>query len=315
MGYFELRVAVIGAGAMGSLLGGFLTLGDVDTVLVEKRREIIDAVRSQGITIIDGQDRLRVKVNIVDDGEDAWPADYALILVKSYHTRSAALEASKALRSDGVTVTLQNGLGNVEALADVLGYERVMAGVTTWGATLLEPGVVRLGGRGYIRVGELNGEHTKRVYNLVELLNKARLNASVSNNIMRDIWVKVAINAAINPITALTRARNGEILEDPMLLELSLKAAREAVQVARVEGIDMPSEDELDELVVNVMKATSSNTSSMLQDIINCRRTEIDAISGEIYRRGEARGLDVSVNKTLYTLVKNLESRSCRSLN
>ncbi len=310
-----LKIAVIGAGAMGGLIGGLLRLSGLDVTLVEKNQDIVDAISKKGLVIVDGESTINVSdIKIVDEGRLAYPADYALVLVKSYHTRSAGIEAEKALSGDGIAVTLQNGLGNIETLASILGWHRVLAGVTTWGATLVEPGVVRIGGKGYIKLGAPKGGHGESLHRLVEAFNRAMLNASISDDILRDIWIKVAVNAAINPVTALTRARNGEVLEDRNLLNIALEAACEAVEVAKAEGVSVPDCSEVREAVINVMKTTSSNVSSMLQDIVRCRPTEIDAISGEVYRRGLKYGVNAGVNRILYSLVKNLESRACRKL-
>lgn len=233
-------------------------------------------------------------------------ARLALVLVKSYQTARAAEMLAACLHPDGIALTLQNGLGNRETLAAALGPKRVALGITTLGATLLEPGRVRLGGEGPLFLGE----HT-RLQPLVELLRRAGFSVESDPDPDALLWGKLVINAGINPLTALLRVPNGELLRRPSARSLMASLAHEAAGVAAAQGLRprLPglSLGDPAEAVEQVARRTASNHSSMLQDISRGRRTEIDAISGAIAKAGEQAGHPAPMNQAMYLLVKSME--------
>jgi len=208
--------------------------------------------------------------------------------------------ARQSLADDGLALTLQNGLGNYETLSLHLGVNRVALGVTTTGATLLSPGLVRAGGEGIISL------RRDPVPGPIEAaLRSAGFNVHGVDDTQSLVWGKLVINAAINPLTALLNVTNGELLNRPAARELMGRLAREAAGVAGLEKVTLPFADPV-AAAEEVARKTAANHSSMLQDVLRGAPTEIDAICGAVVVRGEAHGFDVPVNRTCWGLVRAL---------
>jgi 2-dehydropantoate 2-reductase len=221
----------------------------------------------------------------------------ALVLVKSWQTERAASQLSDCLPAEGVALTLQNGKGNLEIMRRALGAKRAMMGVTTYGATLLEPGYVRAGGSGVIHLA-----HHPRSGQFVRLLKEA-FHVEMVDDIQALVWGKLVINAAINPLTALLEVQNGKLLEFEDAKRLMSAAAEEAASIAGAAGVSLPYPDPAGQ-VDEVARKTAGNVSSMLQDVRRGAPTEIDAICGEIWREAERLDLDAPLARTLWHLVR-----------
>jgi 2-dehydropantoate 2-reductase len=241
------------------------------------------------------------RVNLFGRGDDPAglrDADMVLVAVKTYDTL-AALEPLRDVLAPGATiVSLQNGLLQVEQIEAALGAERtILLAPTTEGATRDGAGTLRRGGIGSTMVGIPAGRPgTKRVDALAELLRAAGLSASVADPIEPHLWAKLVVNAAINPVTALARRPNAHIVDDPAAAARASTLAREAADVARAAGIALPYADPVAR-VRDVARATGTNRSSMLQDIERGRPTEIEAINGEVVRRGRLLGVPTPENE------------------
>jgi 2-dehydropantoate 2-reductase len=221
--------------------------------------------------------------------------------VKAWQTTRAANQLTTCLAQNGLVLTLQNGLGNLEILQAALGANRTALGVTTVGATLLEPGRVKNGGNGVISMGQ-----DERLREFVYLFKRAGFKVEEVPNTDSMIWGKLVINAAINPITALLRIPNGEILERPAARSLMAATAIETAIVAQACDIQLPYDDPV--LAVEIVaERTSGNLSSMLRDIMRGGLTEVDAINGAVVRAGEAVSISTPINRTLWQLVTALE--------
>jgi 2-dehydropantoate 2-reductase len=206
------------------------------------------------------------------------------------------------LKRQGLAITLQNGIGNDLQLASVVGGERVLPGTTTEGATLVRPGVVRHAGRGSIKLPDMAGPRTELLERFVALLRQAGFSVSLTPDVETEIWQKVAINAAINPLTALVGAPNGFLLASGAAKRIAQGAAREAAIVARARGclIDPAATAQQ---TMEVARTTGQNLSSMLQDLNNQRPTELDAITGAIIHLGKEANVPTPYNDALYELL------------
>jgi 2-dehydropantoate 2-reductase len=202
-----------------------------------------------------------------------------------------------------LALTLQNGLGNRETLEQTLGAQRVALGVTTVGAYLVEPGLVQAAGAGMVSLGE----HPRLSF-IKELLEKAGFNVRVVQDANALLWNKLIVNAAINPLTAILGVSNGALLENEDARALMGEVAREAAAVALAQGIQLTDPDPA-ALAEAVARRTAANRSSMLQDILRHAPTEIDAICGAIVRAGQQTGVPTPITRTLWRLVKALESK------
>lgn len=300
-----MKLLVVGPGAMGTLFSGLLSLGGHEVWLLGRRSEVARTIARDGVTIVRGEVQRRVAVNATLAARDAGEVEMVLVFVKAYDTLQACRDALPAIGPDTVVLTLQNGLNNVEAIASVVGVERVLAGVTAHGATLLGPGVVRHGGEGESSLGELDGRETARLGRVVGAFHQAGIEVSISRTVNALIWGKLVVNAAINPVTALLRVPNGQLLDRPETRSLMAAAAAEVVAVAKARGVALPYDDPVASVEM-VCRRTAANRSSMLQDVERGIRTEIDYINGAVAREGEALGVPTPVNRTLAQLVRSL---------
>lgn len=264
----------------------------------------LEALRQYGVTVVeaDGSER-SYPVQVADDPSTCTGARYALVLVKSWQTERAARQLVECLATDGVALTLQNGIGNHEKLARLLGGQRVALGVTTTGANLLSPGRVRPAGEGVINLGAhpLMGQ-------MALILRLGGFLVETSSDPNGLLWGKLVINAAINPITALLGITNGELLERLPARVLLATVACEAAAVAVAQGVHLPYPDPV-VAVETIARRTADNRSSMLQDVTRGAPTEIDAICGAIVEAGERTGVAIPANRTLWQLVKALSPR------
>lgn len=301
-----MRIAIIGAGAMGSLFGGRLS-PVAEVWLVDPWAEHVAAMQREGLLLIqpDGSE-LRIPVQAVLDPTAVPQAvDLAIIFVKSHSTRWAAKQAAGILDKDGLALTLQNGLGNLEVIAEVVGARRAVQGVTAQGATLLGPGQVRHAGQGPTHLAR-GPETADRVQVVADLFNAAGLETHVSNNLDSLIWGKLVINCGINALTAILRVPNGVLAEQPAARALMAAAAREAAAVAAAKGIVLPYDDPVAR-TAEVAMATGQNRSSMLQDVLRGAPTEIEVINGAVTQEGERLGVPTPVNHLLAQLVRAVE--------
>jgi 2-dehydropantoate 2-reductase len=295
---------VVGAGAMGCLFAARLRLAGFPVALVEKvpeRRDTIarEGIRAEGVT---GEYTVPVPMS---SGKPSLSPDVTLVFVKSSDTREAADSVKPWLDRDSSVLTLQNGLGNVEILAEILGKGRVLGGTTSEAATLLSHGKIRHAGQGKTLIAPLDGPATK-AREIASAFLLAGFESEVSQGLDSLLWGKLIVNVGINAIAAITRLRNGQLPQFPEILAMIEEAVKEAAAVAKAKNVTLPHADPLSR-VLEVCSATSDNVSSMLQDVLNKRPTEIDAINGAVVREGKALGIPTPINRTLTSLVRVIQ--------
>ena len=302
-----MRIAIVGCGAMGCLFGGYLAAGGHEVTMVDRRPDRCEWILKNGLKIDGVAGERSAHPRCVLDATQAGESEIVLVMVKAYDTRPA-LKQHRALFGGGAfALTLQNGMGNLAELERVVGPDRVLGGITTVGAFTIEPGVIRHAGSGDTLIGAPHGREPEILAELVEALTQAGIPTSIDPNVERLIWEKLIVNAAINPITALSRQTNGVLLEREEAGELAGEIVDECLLVARGCGHDL-DRDRVLERVFQVARNTAKNRSSMLMDVLNGRRTEIGWISGAIVRMGREQGVDTHVNRTICRLIQMLES-------
>jgi 2-dehydropantoate 2-reductase len=305
-----MDILVAGAGALGSLLGARLAARGENVVLFTRNEQHVRAVSASGMTIreMDGGTSCVPVTALSDPAGLPFDPDLVLVLVKSYDTREAASTVSQHCGPSTVYLTLQNGIGNWQQIAEVVPRERVLAGTTAQGATLLGPGEVRHGGAGPTYVGEVENGLSRRVQDIAGILSRAGVPAEATDRTQELIWHKLMVNVGINAVTALARIRNGWIAENEDARALSRSAVQEAALVAR--RLDVAVREDILEKVLEVARATSDNISSMNQDLSRNRPTEVEAINGAVVRWARSLGVDVPVNWTLTRLIHLHEARN-----
>jgi 2-dehydropantoate 2-reductase len=299
-----MGILVAGTGALACLFAARLAAQGNKVTLLGNWPEGLAAFRNKPLRLQDIDGSLHhYPVEAMDGASCHGDYPSALVLVKAWQTERTARQLSQCLSQKGIALTLQNGLGNHEALQEVLGAERVAIGVTTVGARMLEPGYVKCTGTGKVTLAAQPGLNGLR-----EQLKTAGFQVEMTDDLMSLQWGKLVINSAINTLTALLRVTNGELLSRPDARELMGKVAQEAALVARSLGISLPYSDPV-VAVEEVARNTATNMSSMLQDVIRGTPTEIDAINGAVVRAGETTGVPIPLNQMLWHMVKALDQQ------
>ncbi len=293
-------IVILGSGAMASFFAARLLAAGQPVALLDAWEEALQKISSQGLRLVNSDGRLETFHPLVAtaDPGDCQSTSLALVLVKSWQTEQAARQLRQVLAPDGLALSLQNGLGNLEKLAAILGPDRVAAGVTTYGATLLEAGLVQPEGEGEIAL-----EQAARLDGLYQRLRSAGFRLRRQANLDSLLWGKLLVNAAVNPTTALLDVPNGALLEHPAAWAIAEAALLEASRGAAAQNIRLPYADPRRH-VRAVIRKTAGNRSSMLQDLRRGAPTEIEAINGAIVRCGAKLGLETPVNRLLVLLVQ-----------
>ncbi len=295
-----MRVAVFGAGAVGGLIGARLA-SEAEVVLIG-RPAFARAVRRNGLRIA-GPRGGTFRVAAATRADAARSADLVILTTKAYDTEAAAAQLARA-RVGAPILSLQNGLTNLATLRRALPRTVLLGGSIVVGVIREAPGRLRYTGGGRAVIGSARrGEAMLK--EVAALFSRAGIPTQSTNDLKSVLWSKAIVNAAVNPLTAILHCPNGEILRRPETRLVSMLAAREASAAGRADGIRLPADPWPE--VARVLRDTPTNRTSMLQDVEAHRRTEIDAITGEIVRVADARRIPVPVNRALLALVRAVE--------
>jgi 2-dehydropantoate 2-reductase len=299
-----MKLAVLGPGALGCLLAALFREAGAEVSLVDYRPDRVARLRLRGIQVqtLEGVQRIiEVPIGLATE---VGPCDLTIVAVKAYQTESAARVLPELISQGGVALTLQNGLGNLEAIAQTVGTRRLLAGVGLLGVTRQDEGRIIYAGRGVIYIGAPAGSQVSplEVAAVVDLFRGAGLECQPREDIEAALWEKLVINVGINPLTALLRVPNGALLQLPEAWEVAVAAAVEAQAVAQAAGLSLSGDPAA--RLRQVCTNTSANRSSMLQDILAGRPTEIEALNAQVANRGRAMGLPTPVNDLLTLLLR-----------
>jgi 2-dehydropantoate 2-reductase len=307
-----MRIYMIGAGAMGGVYGGLLARAGFDVTLIDPREDHIGKIRNEGMAIegVRGAHVVRLKAQCDHTGLP--PADLAVIFTDANATRDAAKAARQLLKPNGFALTLQNGIGNVEALVEELGKERVMAGVSMNSAANPAAGLSAYTNVGMTSIGELDGRDTARVQQVAEMLNKAEIPTEIIPDPMNSIWGKFVLNCGINALTAITGLRSGEIYRTPEVSALQDRVIDEIMAVVERKNLKLPEQDPRNKIKEHCR--IRYNKPSMMQHIEQGRRTEIDALNGALVREARALGIATPYNEAVVAIVKGLEKSRRQAL-
>ncbi|MBI4917473.1 MAG: 2-dehydropantoate 2-reductase [Acidobacteria bacterium] len=302
-----MRVAIVGPGAIGCTIGAYLVLADNQVTFLARDEARAHRLRRSGIRVEGVRGSFRVPVAATADAGRAGSFQLVLVCVKAYDTAAAMAQHAAAVGPTTIVATFQNGLGNVEALAGVVGEGRVLGGTTAMGANVVGPGRVHHAGAGETFVGEPSGELSGRAEHIARQLTAAGVETRAVRDIRARLWSKVAVNCGINALTAILRVRNGVLPRHAETLAVMDSAVREAVAVARARGLPLEAETMV-ERTREVARRTADNVSSMLADVRARRRSEIAEINGAVAAAAREAGLSAPVNETLAFLVCAVEA-------
>jgi 2-dehydropantoate 2-reductase len=306
------RVVIVGAGAMGGLFGALLAEGGLEVTLVDLWREHIEAIRAHGLRLVGYGGNRAIPVGATTDATEIAAADVVLFQCKAFANEAAAASVKHLLTGRTVAVSFQNGLGNEEVLAGVLGADNVLGGLTAQGALVEAPGVVRNFGDLPTYVGELGGGISGRATALAEAFTRHGLPTHASADIRRDKWKKLFGNVGLSALSGATDLASVDIVAVPELRATVFRAVGEAAAVARASGIDI-GDDEAQEVLQRLIDpaggGTGNSKSSLCADLARRRRTEVDTIYGVVAELGRRHGVPTPTLDTLIAIVKGLESR------
>ncbi|MCA0423817.1 MAG: ketopantoate reductase family protein [Proteobacteria bacterium] len=305
-----MRVCILGAGALGSAIGGTLAEAGHDVTLINRNRAHIEAIQKNGLRLrTDGVDRIvRLESALTTDGMA--PVDLVIVLVKSLDTESAILSALPIIGPETIVISLQNGLGQEETLANVVGQNRVLAGKTYAGGVMIAPGHVISGTRGKETIiGELDGTMSARVTGLAKALTDAGLETMISPNIVGAMWDKLLVNVATGALAGITGLTYGALYAIPEIEATAIAAVSEAMAVAEAMGIALQTNDPRAPWVKAAAGLPPEFKTSMLQSLEKGALTEIDFINGSVVRAGARVNIATPVNATLVALIKGVERK------
>ena len=302
-----MRIAVVGAGAMGSIFGARFAQAGHDTVLVDVAAPLVERINDAGVTVVRGDEETVTRIPATSDPASVGPVDLVVFCVKCYHTESAAELARPLVGPDTVVASLQNGWGNGDVLAAAFPPEQVVVGVTYNSGTVLDVGRVAHPGVGPTTMGPFADGATAGAELLAGALADGGLEAAVALPVRPEIWKKLILNAATLPTAALTGMNAGALTAHAEMRALVTDTAREAVAVARALGYEI-DEDERVAYIHGLLERAGPTKASMLQDFEAGRRTEIDVINGAVVRAADEHGVPVPLNRAFCRLVAGWES-------
>ena len=305
-----MKIVMLGAGALGSSIGGTLAIGGNDVHFVDMWQEHVDLINKDGLHMTNEKEDWYVRVDARTTADTIGEADLVIVLVKSFATKQAVeqLKQTNVIGKNTLVMSLQNGLGNEETIASVIGSENVISGKTYVGGRLIQAGYISAGVQGkWTYIGELNGEITDRIQTVCNVFNDAGLLCEVSDNIKGLIWDKLLINVAAGALCGITRLPYGPLYEEDYIKDVAVAAIQEGIQVAKAAGVVLKSEDPQYPWVAASEGLPGTFKTSILQSLELKRPTEIDFINGSIVEWGKKYGIATPVNQTLVACVKGIE--------
>jgi len=304
-----MHIAILGAGAMGSLFGGLLAVAGHRVMLLDVDDAHLNAINEAGLRLTtDAGERVVTNLEALRPEAATTPADLLIVFTKTLHTQAALGAAHAVLGPQTALLSLQNGLGNAERLAQFADPARVMIGVTTWPADKNGPGRVSSHGAGVIRLMSADGADSPMLSRTVEALNDAGLACSADADVWAAIWEKVAFNAALNSLCAVTGCTVGELTNVPDGEALALKIVAEVATVAQAHGVAV-NEAHVADNVRHALAHHRAHRPSMLQDVLAGRKTEIEAINGAVVEAARMRAIAVPNTAALLHLVRLVDAK------
>jgi len=303
-----MKIAVIGAGAMGSTLGALLAKSGNDVTLIEVWQEAIDGINTRGLQIEHKSGNTEtVRIRATNDPASVGAVDLVLVFVKCYQTEAAVKAALPIINAGTVVLSLQNGWGNGPRVASIVGEEKVLLGVCYHSATVLGPGHVLHGGQGMTFIGEPVGGLSERVEQIARVFNQAGIEVTATTEVIKEIWSKLALNVCTLPTSALLRFTGLQLIQHNGVANLMQALLREAVAVANAQNIALEYDERWAVISALLKRLDPGVKASMLQDVEKRRQTEIDVVNGAIVEAGHRLGIPTPYNQAMVWMTKSLE--------
>lgn len=304
-----MKFVIMGSGAMGSLIGGLLANNGVDVTFVDPWEEHVNAINKNGLVMkVIGEKEETINAKATTNPGDVGIVDAVIFLAKGVDTERIIKESLTMIGKDTVVLTLQNGLGNVEKIAEVVDVSQVAFGVIEFSSILESPGIIRYElANGEIYTNTANGEKNAKFEQIIDIMSKSGLNATVSEHAEKRVWDKLVINANYNVLCAITGLKIGALMGQEAGVQLMEGITKELVEVANKKNIALNYEECMDHLLV-LGKQVSNHYPSMAQHVARKALTEIDFINGAVVREGKKVNIPTPVNETLVKILKVVEN-------
>lgn len=309
------KVALIGAGAMGAVLGAYLQKGGADVTLVDPYKEHMDMIKDRGLVLNNAQGESEtIKMKTAYDADDIGIMDYVILMVKGNFTEVALKGAKQAIDDQTFISTFQNGLGNVEIIENTIPKERILYGCLNMASILKAPGEVygNLFDEINVHIGSIvkDNQQKKVGEELARILSKGGANSLYDENIDLHVWSKAMVNIVINASCALVRLNGDQAGKNQYFQQIVIKLTQETLAVAKakgIEGLDFVSF--FTKVLPAARKTAGDHYPSLAQDVMIAKRpTEIDFLNGAVVKMGKEEGIEVPVNETITNLIKTIES-------
>jgi 2-dehydropantoate 2-reductase len=305
----KMKIAILGAGSLGCAIGGVLAEAGSDVWLINRNAKLVDALNNTGLVLCDGGVDRVVQVKATTSAQAAGVVDLVVVLVKSFDTAAAITASMSLLGPKTHVLSLQNGVGHEEILAELVGRERVIGGKTYAGGSQLGVAHISIGTRGKETIiGELDGGVSERTTQIANLFTAAGLQTTVSSNIMQTIWEKLLVNVSTGALCAITGLPYGKLYAVPEVEATALAAVAEAMAVAKASGVQLTTTDAKQPWLKAAAGLPPEFKTSMLQSLEKGSVTEIDYINGAVVRQGQKYGIPTPVNQTLVACIKGIEA-------
>lgn len=299
----SLKIAVIGAGAMGCLYGMFLSRKN-DVLLVDVMQAHVDAINANGLefTHLDGSVEFIKNVRAATDTSDCSPVDLVILLTKGYQSAQALEKNAKLIGPDTIVFSLQNGYGNSDDIVKYVPESQIILGTSGAGAIVQGPGRIKHAGQGPTCMGCMTADQSKAEMIAQVMTDCGIPNVELTPNVKELIWNKLFVNVGVNAISAITGQRNQYIANNTKSREAAAMLVREAVDVANASGLNFEY-DAVFQHVLDIALVTGDNIASMLADVTNKRRTEVDRINGAIVSEAAKLGMKAPLNELITNLI------------
>ncbi len=326
----SMRIAVLGVGAIGGVIGGYLAKAGRDVTLIDQWEANIDRIRSEGLTVTAEEGEFTVQptaVHLAEVSTIRTPFDAAVLAVKSYDTESSATTIKPHLAPDGFIVSAQNSI-NEDAIAEVVGWPRVMGCIVALGGGMYEPGHVNrttAASRHSLTLGEPSAEITPRLEKMVEIMGAVGP-TEITTNLWGERWGKLGTNCISNAMAAFTGLNSTGLRENPRTREAAIHIASELIRVANASGVspepiwsipadlliqaldDEAVKADVEGRMIEAGKAFGGGRPSLAQDMMKGRKTEVEFLNGYVVRKGKEVGIPTPVNEAVVEVTKRVEA-------
>jgi 2-dehydropantoate 2-reductase len=310
-----MKFGIIGAGAMGCLLGSFLARAKEEVWLVDVWEEHVKEIEKNGLLVENGKKGDRIRLRATVHPKEVGTCDVVIISTKFHHTRSAVQNGAPMIGAETVVMTIQNGIGNVEVISESVNPDQILFGLTTLGSVVLGPGRIRVtfSENAETHLGSLVGRPNEAMRRVVDAFNKAGLKFLLTPDVRERVWKKLCLNASLSMPLAIPKLRCGDFIDQPASQELVKALVSEIAAVAKKEGISLDPEAAY-QYVVRLAKEAPNHLTSPLIDVLNHRKTEIDSLNGAVVEKAMRHGIEVPYNRAIYHLIRILENTYDQSI-